>query len=77
MSIKKKVIIYTLVIFVMGSVFLMLYTQYSLHKLQKHSNRKEVTVLANLTFKALREVMNTGNPMFINNMEKSLKKQRV
>jgi len=73
MTIKSKVILATLVIFIAGSVFLMLYTNFSLHKLQKKTNKREVTILANLTFKALREMMNTGNPQFINNMEKALK----
>ena len=73
MTIKSKIIVATLVIFITGSAFLMLYTNFSLHKLQKKTNKREVTILANLTFKALREMMNTGNPQFINNMEKALK----
>ncbi len=76
MSIKKKIIIYTIIIFALGSIFLMMYTEHSLHKLQKISNRKEVSVLANLVFKSLREMMNTGNPTFINEMEKSLKRTK-
>ncbi len=72
MTIKSKITTATLVIFIVGSAFLMLYTNFSLHRLQKKTNKREVTILANLTFKALRQMMNTGNPQFIKNMEKAL-----
>ncbi len=74
MKISTKILVGTALILSLGTIFLVIYTYYNLHRLQRFNTKKEITVIADLAFKSLRSIMNTGNPAFINAMEKELKK---
>ena len=73
-TIKGKIIISSIVVFTVGSLFLFIFFNINLKNLEKQMAKKEISTFAETSFRSLRIAMNTGNPKLVEKAANEIKR---
>jgi len=73
-TIKAKLIVTTLVFFIIGSVLLLVFISYNSNKILKNSTTNNIETLSSAIFVGVRTSMNSGNPKIVKETLDTIKK---